>query len=250
MSHGDAHNHLFRFAFARVEVAREHFRAHLLRPVVDSIDWGQLTHKASSFIDPGLRRSESDLLYRAPLHIGGSACLYLLFEHQRSLDYRMPFRLLQYMVRIWSRELARHGSPRRRPQLPLIVPMVLYNGTQRWTVSTRFADLFPQDELFSALSEHVPDFRYIIHDLSQIPEEAIRGAALGRLIQLLLKWADSDDFWERFPDWLETMRGILLQPELGMDAIEAMLRYIMSVASGLPPESIRPGLRHFLTPTS
>lgn len=219
--------------------------------MVESVDWSKLTQDPETFIDPELRKAESDLLYQVPRLDGdGTVYLYLLFEHQRLRDYRMAYRLLNYMMRIWARWLAANGRRSKKPRLPLIVPMVLYNGAKRWTVSTASVDLFEHDAVFEALRAHVPAFEYVVLDLSQIPDEAIRGAAMGRMIQLLMKWADKDDFWERLPGWLHTMRSILQQPELGMDAIEAMLRYIMRVSVAPPPDTIRPQLRHFLTPQS
>lgn len=248
MSYGDAHDHLFRYGFSRLEVARAHFETYLPRSVVDAIDWQGLEREAETFVDPDLRGTQSDLVYRAPLKAGGTAYLYILFEHQRTLDYQMPFRLLAYMVRIWGHWIKENVKPRRKPRLPFIFPMVLYNGIQPWTVSDRFADLFPRGALQDALGEQIPNFQYFVQDLSRIPDEQIRGAALGQMILLLLKWGDKAELWERFPDWLATMRTILRQPSLGMDAIEAMLRYVIHVNDQPPPDTIRPQIRQSLTP--
>lgn len=214
-----------------------------------AVDWAGLEQVTGSFVDAELKASQSDLLYRAPLRGGpGDALLYVLFEHQRRLDYQMPLRLLQYMVRIWTRWQAEHGDRFRKPALPLIVPMVLYNGSRRWTVSTDLVDLFPAGPLRAAMASMIPGFRYIVQDLSQMPDEDIQGAALGQMIMLLLKWADRDDFWDRLPAWLLTMQAILDSPAHGIETVEALLRYIMSVAAVAPPDTIRPALREHLTP--
>ncbi|MFT4974408.1 MAG: putative transposase/invertase (TIGR01784 family) [Myxococcota bacterium] len=249
MSQGDPHDHLFRYGFGQSDVARAHFKAYLPAAIVDGVDWTGLEQMHESFIDEELKKTESDLLYRAPLKAGGEIFLYVLFEHQRSRDYRMPLRLLGYMVRIWTKWEAEHGgSPRRKPQLPLIVPMVLYNGKKRWTVGSEFIDLFPAGEVRDAMRSMIPNFGYDMLDLSQTPDDDIQGAALGQMVLLLLKWADRDDFWERLPAWLKTMETILNTPSHGIGTIEAMLRYIMSVAAGPLPDAIRPQLRQHLTP--
>jgi predicted transposase/invertase (TIGR01784 family) len=249
MSQGDPHDHIFRYGFGHTDVARAHFEAYLPAAVASGVEWSGLEQVQESFIDEELKKTESDLLYRAPLKDGGEIFLYVLFEHQRSRDYRMPLRLLSYMVRIWTKWIAEHGgSPRRRPRLPLIVPMVLYNGKQRWTVSNAFIELFPEGDVRDALASMIPNFRYDILDLSQAPDDDIQGAALGQMVMLLLKWAGRDDFWDRFPEWLSTMETILNTPNHGIQTIEALLRYIMSVAAGPPPDNIRPQLRQHLTP--
>lgn len=249
MSQGDPHDHIFRYGFGHSEVARAHFEAYLPAAVVEGVDWSGLEQVHESFIDEELKKTESDLLYRAPLKAGGEIFLYALFEHQRSRDYRMPLRLLGYMVRIWTKWLAENGgSPRRKPQLPLIVPLVLYNGKQRWTASNEFIELFPAGDVRDAMQSMIPNFAYDLLDLSGVPDEEIKGAALGQMVLLLLKWADSDDFWQRFDGWLETMATILETPSHGIGTIEAMMRYIMRVVAGPPPDSLRPKIRRYLTP--
>ena len=249
MSQGDPHDHIFRYSFGQSEVARAHFEAYLPAVVVSGVEWDGLEQVKDSFIDEELKKTESDLLYRAPLKSGGELFLYMLFEHQRSRDYRMPLRLLGYMTRIWTKWLSEHGgSPRRKPRLPLIVPLVLYNGERRWTASGQFIELFPAGDVRDALEGMIPNFGYDILDLSQTPDEDIRGAVLGQMVLLLMKWADHDDFWQRFEAWLETLEAIQNAPKHGIATIEAMMRYIMSVVAKPLPDNLRPKLRQHLTP--
>ncbi|MEL6343547.1 MAG: Rpn family recombination-promoting nuclease/putative transposase, partial [Myxococcota bacterium] len=173
MSTKDSHDHLFRYGFSRPDVAREHFEAQLPAAVVAAVDWTGLEPVPGTFIDPELERTESDILYRAPLKSGDELLLYVLFEHQRSRDTQMPFRLLQYMVRIWEAWLRSHGRRRKTTRLPFIVPMVLYNGTQRWTTSRQFADLFADGPVFDALKRNIPTFQHELQDLSQTPDEVL-----------------------------------------------------------------------------
>ena len=67
----------------------------------------------------------------------------------RTVDPLMAWRLLRYMARIWERALVERGGT----ELPYLVPMVLYKGERRWTVSDRFEALFPHGnaELTEAL---------------------------------------------------------------------------------------------------
>ena len=61
----------------------------------------------STFIDPELVKKESDVLYK--LTIGNEEILiYVLLEHQSTVDYLMIFRLLSYMVRIWEMYVCQH----------------------------------------------------------------------------------------------------------------------------------------------
>ncbi len=47
-----------------------------------------------------LRHTHSDLLYAVRTRDDRAALVYVLFEHQSTVDRHMPFRFLRYMVRI------------------------------------------------------------------------------------------------------------------------------------------------------
>ena len=49
----------------------------------------------------------------------------------------MLFRLLRYMVRIWERWWKAHPDAQR---LPLLIPIVLYHGAERWSAPLAFED--------------------------------------------------------------------------------------------------------------
>ena len=55
-----------------------------------------------SFIPPDLREKRSDIVYRIR-SVGLEAYVYILIEHQSRVDYLMPYRLLSYMIQLWSR---------------------------------------------------------------------------------------------------------------------------------------------------
>ena len=229
------HDSLFRFTFRRPDLAREHFQQALPPAVVDAVDWDTLEPRPESFLDDHLKKFQSDILYRAQLTGGGELYLYLLLEHQSSPDPLMPFRILQYMVRIWESWLKDH--PGRLP-LPFIWPMVLYNGQKPWTISTQFQDLFPP-ELLIHLAAQIPAFIHQLQDLSQIPDEELSGAALRELVLRLLKWGKRDELWQRFPAWMDAVVAIARNPHEGLRAIETVLRYLIEVAPVPPPPEIR-----------
>src|ERR1044072_3514622 len=116
------HDALFKAVFAQPEHARGALRTVLPAAVAEALDWQGLAHCAGSFIDPTLKGQHSDLLFSIPWRSGGEALGYLLFEHQSTVDDRMGFRLLRYLVRIWERWLTEHSRARR---LPVVIPVVL-----------------------------------------------------------------------------------------------------------------------------
>jgi hypothetical protein len=193
------HDALFRFAFTQPGVAVDHFRTSLPPEVVAAARWETLQLLPGSFVDEELKQVHSDVLHRVALRDGAKLWLYVLFEHQSTVEPLMTWRLLRYMVRIWERALDERGGR----ELPLLVPMVLYKGDRRWTVSEEFDALFPGGDvagwLREALLPHIPRFRYVLQDLSAIPDEALRGMVLREAVLLAFKHAREGTLW--FPRW-------------------------------------------------
>jgi len=69
------------------------------------------------------------------------------------------------MIQTW--ELHRQQSTRR--ELPVILPLVLYQGTGTWDDDNRFSSLL--DSSHEAFFSYVPDFKFILIDLSRFSDE-------------------------------------------------------------------------------
>ena len=90
---------------------REHLEA-LLRivasEIVDAFDFGRIKQLNRSFISDELRTQESDMVFsvpfRSPTETRQEVIVYLLIEHQSTVDPSMGLRLLSYMVQIWMEE--------------------------------------------------------------------------------------------------------------------------------------------------
>ena len=83
----------------------------------------------------------------------------------------MPIRLLMYMVELW-REILRNSEKkeikRKSHRLPAIVPIVLYNGTKKWTCARNFKDIINESQLFG---DNILDFKYILVDINRYSKE-------------------------------------------------------------------------------
>jgi len=199
-----------------------------------ALQWEQLELRPGSYVDERLAHLESDLLFRVPFQ-GLDLFLYCLFEHQSQVDKWMLLRLLSYMVEIWQELLK--ANPRLE-RLPPIVPVVLYQGPSRWTVSTRLLDrLDLPGPLAAELRRYQPAFEHLLIDLSQVKTEDLKGDLLGRLGLGLMKAAAED----RLEKWLEQgapLLAELLQQEHVPGIVETLLRYLMAADSSLDLEQV------------
>ena len=93
------HDALFKLAFSDVEHAAGELRSALPPALVACIDFATLTKEPGSFVDDTLSSSHADVLFSA--QVGGRpALLYLLLEHQSTVDGLMAFgRLVLFSLR-------------------------------------------------------------------------------------------------------------------------------------------------------
>ena len=102
------------------------------------IDFDRLVPMNRSLLPENLREQEADMVFRVPFKSGGRTdelLIYLLIEHQSTVDEMMGFRVLFYMMLIWDAERRRWETgnvPKRQRRLSPILPIVFYTGERRW----------------------------------------------------------------------------------------------------------------------
>ncbi|MBX4262363.1 Rpn family recombination-promoting nuclease/putative transposase [Clostridium estertheticum] len=137
---------------------------------VDKLEKDKLILVDKSYILSDYEELESDIVYNATIG-EQNIIFYVLLELQSSVDHSMPIRLLMYMVELW-REILRNSEKkeikRKSYRLPAIVPIVLYNGTKKWTCARNFKDIINESQLFG---DNILDFKYILVDINSYSKE-------------------------------------------------------------------------------
>ena len=106
----------------------------LARNIADHLDFSQAKMGNRSYIDAGLRDVMSDMVFTVPFRDASRTddlTIYILIEHQSTVDRRMGFRFLSYMCQIWSGQfeaLENAKVPIRQQRLRPILPIVFYTG--------------------------------------------------------------------------------------------------------------------------
>jgi len=228
------HDLLARYTFAHPERAAAELRAVLPPHVVSAVDWASLRREPGSVVDPELRETESDLLFSARLHEGGSLLLYVLLEHQSSVDRWMALRMLRYVVRQVEHWRQQHPES---PVLPVIIPLVMYHGADgAWSAPRRVEDLFDlpgegeQRERWRAL---LPRFEYLLDDLTAEQAETLLarpGPPLARLTWRVLRYGRSAELAHRLTQWTVLFAEVNAAPE-GSEHLLVIIRYITWVGS-------------------
>ena len=230
---GSPHDRYFRETFARVEVARDFLAHHLPAELLAAVDLATLEIATESHLAPDLRESCSDLVYRLGWRGGGTLEVYLLFEHKSRPEHWTGLQLLRYIVAAGERHRQQHPKARH---LPPVYPLVLYHGQRRWRAPLAFHDLIAP--LPPVLQPLVPQFRYVLHDISPHGKTEIKGAVLTRLALLALHSIWSERPIPRLRELIELIQQIEDQTE-ATQILYTLLVYFTSASGHLEEGEVR-----------
>lgn len=124
--------------------------------------------------------------------------LIALIEHQSQTDFDMSFRLLRYMVFIWTdyantqEKLHPNITKSKAFRYPPILPIIYYEGTGEWTAALNFKERVFLSDIFE---EYIPDFKYQVIPLAQFSQQDLveKGDELSAIF-ILNKLKDSTEF--------------------------------------------------------
>ena len=84
----------------------------------------------SSFVNKRYENRESDVVYKKK-----DQKIFFLIEHQTSIDYSMPKRILEYEIEIIDSNIEHKKKMRKEEKLPTVIPLVIYTGKKKWDVA-------------------------------------------------------------------------------------------------------------------
>jgi predicted transposase/invertase (TIGR01784 family) len=114
-----------------------------------------------SFIGNNQEESRTDLLFKIPLKdSNSSAYIYLLFEHKSYHDKKIYVQLLDYLAKIYSRQMENEN------RLSVVLPFVFYHGEKGWDLGTEFMHTFDKDSIPNILLKFIPNFAIHLEILS------------------------------------------------------------------------------------
>lgn len=96
-----------------------------------------------------------------------------LFEHKSSVDYNVVMQLFRYIVYIWEdyekeQERFHKGISKSKSfKYPPIIPIVYYEGSEKWTACMQLHERIALAEVFTEL---LPDFSYKLVALNEYSE--------------------------------------------------------------------------------
>ena len=229
------HDSLFRQVFSDKEHAASFLQSYLPAHILNLLDLDMLTICKDSFVDKDLRYHYSDILYQT--NIKSTPCfIYFLFEHKRTCKQDIALQLLRYMVRIWELYLKQKNPL----PLPIIIPLVIYNGKHKWHVRTDFISLFHLPD--PALKPFIPDFQYTVYDFSARSDQEIKGTVILQATLMALKYITGHEPAKHLNKIFSLFKG-LTKSNTALEYIETLLTYIASTTDKITEQDIQKAIQ-------
>jgi len=182
MSGMTEHDAGYRALFSDKQIVADLIRGFVNEPWVEELDLEMLERVSGSFVSEQFARRENDVIWRVRFRKDW-LYVYLLIEFQSTVDRFMALRLMVYVGLLYQR-LIDEEQISRSEFLPPVLPLVLYNGTDRWWAPRDVADLVaecPED-----LAKYRPRMQYFL--LEEHAQDDAELAALENLAALIFRF--------------------------------------------------------------
>ena len=181
------HNNFFIKCFSNKAIAKGYFKSHLPSEVIGQLDFRTLKLSSDTFIDAHLKPHYSDLIYTCKWKKESEVFLSIIIEHQSKKPAIPHLKMLRYLLNGFDYQIAQQKSSfakrSGRTQLSVIIPMFLYHGKTKWKFQPFFDFFEPSSGYFQ---QFIPNFAYILDNLTATSDEELKDKKLGYLVSTLL----------------------------------------------------------------
>ncbi|WP_163649493.1 Rpn family recombination-promoting nuclease/putative transposase [Modicisalibacter sp. 'Wilcox'] len=142
--------------------------------IAELMDFSTLKNHSGNYITPLFEEKFEDVVWSVEVTWQGvtqRVFLYILLEFQSSVDRTMPIRLMHYVACFYDHLLKTQVTTPGNG-LPPVLPIVLYNGSERWTAQQDVYDMV-QPEPPTFLRVYQPHLRYYLIDEGRYTDEEL-----------------------------------------------------------------------------
>lgn len=214
-----------------IETARSFFSEYLPGEIKALLDLESLEYMKEKFVDETLAKYYSDFLYKVNFKGNIHGFIFLLLEHKSWPERFTPLQALKYMVHVWDLYLTNH---KKAKFLPPVLPLVLYHGKSKWNRGDSFSKLFDTP---GPLQVFIPDFKYLLLDISHQPDENIKGSPVVQILLKTLKYIFKPEIKAKLPEIIQLFKEIK-NKNTALDYLSALITYLVNTAGNLDNEEI------------
>ncbi len=124
----------------------------------------ELIRYTNNYITKKYKSKEADLIYKLK-----DKEMFFLIEHQSAIDNNMSYRVLNYCLDIM-REYNMNKKMGKNMSYPIIVPIVIYTGNQKWKMPKKGKEKQISNYVFE---RYQIDLEYNFIDINKIPKQIL-----------------------------------------------------------------------------
>jgi predicted transposase/invertase (TIGR01784 family) len=175
MKKDNIHDKFIKSILGETKTAKSFLENYLPKEIIPLIDLNYLKPIKDSFVDSKLKEHFTDLIYKTKTKDKRDVYIYTLFEHKSYYDKFSVIQLLKYVALCYDKYKSNN--------MPIVIPLLLYNGEEEWKSVNDFLHLFYDiDENFK---KYIPNFNFELYDF--IREEKIIGNDELKTMMVMLK---------------------------------------------------------------
>jgi predicted transposase YdaD len=175
---GKHHDTGYKELFSHPEFIEQLIEGFAPPEIAAMMDFATLKNHSGHYITPLFEEKLEDVVWSVEVHWRGRRArvfLYVLIEFQSRVDASMALRMLHYVASFYQ-HLIKSKVTTAAQGLPPILPIVLYNGTERWRAATDiYEQVRPAAPVF--LRGYQPHLRYYLIDEGRYTREQLGAIA-------------------------------------------------------------------------
>lgn len=230
------HDKFFKETFGKIGVAKDFLNNYLPENIINIVDMNTIEPQKDSFIDKELKEIFADMLFKADIN-NEEGYIYFLFEHKSYTSKNIAFQLLKYMIGIWEAKINNEETDK----LPMIIPLVIYHGKNNWNISTTLGEMIEGYNSFSPeLKKYIPDFEYLLYDISRYKDEDIKGELYLRIALTIYRdiFTKDDKGIEKTILRSSEYLAKLEDQHTGVEYFETLMRYVFNARTDWTKEAV------------
>lgn len=151
-------------SFKDILINREEMSKFLEQFIGININQENLEEQKNNFINNKFQKRESDIIYKIK-----EKEIYILIEHQSTVDKKMPIRILEYCMEIML-FLLQNQKEKYNGNNALVIPIVIYTGKNKWNIATNFSDTQKVDDDYK---NNRINLRYYLIDINKFSKKEL-----------------------------------------------------------------------------
>ena len=227
----DPHDTIFKTSFSDKANAIDLINGTFPKEIVENLKLETLTLESTTYIDRKLKKYYSDLVYTCK-YKESDILITLLFEHKSYLPEFPHVQLLRYILNIQEHSIANTNK------LIFTLPVVFYHGKDTWKKRS-FSEYFNIKDDF--LLKFIPNFDYLVIDLSGYSNDDIKQKITGQLLKILMqimKYSYNENILNENLEKIFKIGKLYIEEPKGRIFFKKIIRYLYEIDDNLDVDKL------------